>query len=227
MERAMDKFDDYELNGRRIKVSLNLQQLLTKLFKYLPSSSSRTSPAMADPEAAPGPGAGEDHLEKDPAAVGAVAGTLALALAPAPSVAANLVPAPSPEEVDRSHPEVAVALGLPRRRMLTIETAQNLSLAPRKDQNPDRAPRRETRDPSPGILRPRRDPGLEVQRTRARDRRWDRSPQWPTVTGSPPGLTLPSLRRFQRKMKKTKACNIDECAFDFFFKTMIGYSIKK
>ena len=117
MERAMDKFDDYELNGRRIKVGVTTGLLVTKLFMYPPSSLLRTSLAMADPEAAPGPVAGEDHLEKDPAAVGAAAGTLALArgLAPALSVAANLVPAPSPEEVDRSHPEVAVALGLPRR----------------------------------------------------------------------------------------------------------------
>ena len=115
MERAMDKFDDYELNGRRIKVGVTTGLLVTKLFMYPPSSLLRTSLAMADPEAAPGPVAGEDHLEKDPAAVGAVAGTLALAPAPAPSVAANLAPAPSPEEVDRSHPEVAVALGLPRR----------------------------------------------------------------------------------------------------------------
>lgn len=185
---------------------------------------------MADLEAVPGPVAVEDLPVRDPAAEDAGAETLAPDLRGGASLAAEVAEASlaaSPEEVDRSHPEVAVALGLPRRRMLTIETAQNLSLAPRKDQNPDRAPRRETRDPSPGILRPRRDPGLEVQRTRARDRRWDRSPQWPTVTGSPPGLTLPSLRRFQRKMKKTKACNIDECAFDFFFKTMIGYSIKK
>ena len=66
---------------------------------------------MADPGAAPGLGAGGDHLERGPAAGGAAAGTLALD----PSVAANLVPAPSLEEVDRSHPEVAVALGLTRR----------------------------------------------------------------------------------------------------------------
>ena len=223
MERAMDKFDDYELNGRRIKVSLNIQQLLTKLFKYLPSSSSRTSPAMADPEAAPGPGAGEDHLEKDPAAVGAVAGTLALALAPAPSVAANLVPAPSPEEVDRSHPEVAVALGLPRRRRMT-ETAQSLSLVLRKDPSLDRNPgpdlglslglgpgpslgpalHHETRDPSRGSLRERRGLAPEVLvETMARGQRLTRTRLWPTVTVQGLNQALPQLKPPPRKMMKT------------------------
>ena len=68
---------------------------------------------MEDPAAAPDPGAGDDHLGKGPAVVAAVAVTRALA----PSAAANLAPAPAPslEEADRSHPEVAVALGLPRR----------------------------------------------------------------------------------------------------------------
>ena len=66
---------------------------------------------MEDPEAAPGPEAGEDHLGRGPAVVAAVAVTRALD----PSVAVNLVPAPSLEEVDQSHPEVAAALALPRR----------------------------------------------------------------------------------------------------------------
>ena len=74
-------------------------------------SLSRTSLAVGDPAVAPGRGAGEDPLEKGPAAVAVVAVTPALD----PSVAVNLVPAPSLEEVDRSPPEVAAALGLPRR----------------------------------------------------------------------------------------------------------------
>ena len=105
----MDKFDDYELNGRRIKVG-KLNIFFKQKSSSPLSSLSRTSRAMADPEAAPGPGAGGDPLEKDPAAEAAVAGTLAHD----PSVAVNLAPAPAPSlaEVDRSHPEVAVALGL-------------------------------------------------------------------------------------------------------------------
>ena len=75
------------------------------------SSLLRTSRATADPEAAPGPGAGEDPQGKDPAAEAAVAGTPAHA----PRAAANLVLAPGLGEVDPSHPGVAVALDRPRK----------------------------------------------------------------------------------------------------------------
>ena len=212
MERAMDKFDDYELNGRRIRVS-KCHEYKQKSSAPL-SSLSRTSRAVVDPEAAPAPGAGGDPPGRDPVAGAAGAGTLDLGL----SVAVNLAPAPSLGEVDRNHPGVAVALDPPRRK--TTETAQNPSLAPRidpsrdlsldpnLDPNPD--PSRDpalppgTRDQSRGSLMETRDPAPEVLVvTTARDRRSAPSHQWPTVTVRGLNRTLPLQKPPQRKMMKT------------------------
>jgi len=129
-----------------------------------------------------------------------------------PSVAR--APGQSPGEVDPNPREVAAAQG-PRRRK-TIDPAQNPSLVPRKDQNPDPDLPQETRDPSLdlsldpsldprlGTLRPTRDPGPGVQKTKTSDRRSGRSLRWRMVTVWRPGPTPLRPRQLLRRMKKTE-----------------------
>merc|ERR1712098_176098 len=100
------------------------------------------------------------------------------------------------------------------RRRKTIDPAQNPSLAPRKDQNldPNLDP---SLDPRLGTLRPTRDPGPGVRRTRTSDRRSGRSLRWRTVTAWRPGPTPLRPRQLLRRMKKTEDWSLNECAFYF------------